>query len=147
MIDTLKLDKFKIEISNTENAVVFQTIHGSKGLEYPVVILANMNTLVFLFDKNISGNIYFNPLSGIRLRKQFGSIGEYSGVFDNWRSEILLCMLKTGNYDEERRLLYVAATRAKQYLYFTTSRPSQFFNDLLALSGKESVSDFDYEIK
>lgn len=147
LIDSLKLDKFKTEISNTENAVVFQTIHGSKGLEYPVVILANMNTSVFPSSKNVTGNIYFNPLSGIRLRKQFGSIGEYSGVFDNWRSEVLLGMLKTGNYDEERRLLYVAATRAKQYLYFTSGRPSYFFKDLQVLSGKNSISDFEYDIK
>jgi len=146
LINNLKIDRFNIEISNTDNAVVYQTIHGSKGLEYPVVILANMNTLVFPSSKSSYPNIYYHPVSGLRLRKQFGSIGEYSGVFDNWRSEILICMLKTGNYDEERRLLYVAATRAKQYLYFTTRKASNFFKDLLTFCGEIPVNNFDYEI-
>ena len=32
-----------------------------------------------------------------------------------------------GGYDEERRLYYVAASRAAQYLYITSYRPSPFF--------------------
>lgn len=34
-----------------------------------------------------------------------------------------------GNYDDERRLMYVAMTRAERYLFLTSSRPSPFFRD------------------
>ena len=146
LIDSLSCSRFKVEINNTDDAVIYQTIHGAKGLEYPVVILANMNSRIFPSSKNSINGIYYNPVTGLRLRKQFGTIGEYSGVFDNFRSEILIKMMKTINYDEERRLLYVAVTRAKQYLYFTARKPSLFFTELKKHTGMESESDFNYDI-
>ncbi|MBK6506321.1 MAG: ATP-binding domain-containing protein [Ignavibacteria bacterium] len=36
-------------------------------------------------------------------------------------------MSKEESYSESRRLLYVALTRAKQYLYLTSYNPSLFF--------------------
>lgn len=146
LINKIKNKTFKVEISNTDNAVIFQTIHGAKGLEYPVVILGNMNPSVFPSSRSTTNNIFYDPVSGLRSRKQFDRMGDYSAVFDNWKTEILLRMMKSGNYDEERRLLYVAVTRAKQYLYFTSRKRSQFFNDLLSLSEMESNAGFDYEI-
>ncbi|MBS1518783.1 MAG: UvrD-helicase domain-containing protein [Bacteroidetes bacterium] len=146
LIDRLKRERFKVEINNTDDAVIFQTIHGVKGLEYPAVLLANMNLRVFPSSKNSTGEIYFNPVSGLRLRKQFGIINGYPGVFSNFRSEILNKMIKKIDYDEERRLLYVAVTRAKQYLYFTARKPSLFFTGLEEKSGIESVKDFKYDI-
>ena len=58
---------------SSQNKVIFQTIHGSKGLEYDTVILAGIE----------------------------------DGVFPSCCSEI----------EEERRLLYVAITRAKNHLH------------------------------
>ena len=146
LIDSLSCSRFKVEINNTDDAVIYQTIHGAKGLEYPVVILANLNSRTFPSSKNTINSIFYNPVTGLRSRKQFGTIGEYSGVFDNFRSEILIKMMKANNSDEERRLLYVAVTRAKQYLYFTARKPSLFFTELKKHTGIESVTDFKYEI-
>jgi ATP-dependent exoDNAse (exonuclease V) beta subunit len=56
-------------------------------------------------------------------------------------------MIKRSDYDEERRLLYVAVTRAKQYLYFTASKPSPFFENLAERTGYKILDGFDYEIK
>ena len=55
-------------------------------------------------------------------------------------------MMKADNYDEERRLLYVAVTRAKQYLFFTAFKPSQFFELLSQKSEIATVTGIDHEI-
>lgn len=140
LINKSSAEKFKIEISKTENAVVSQTIHSAKGLEYPVVILADLNTGSFPSTKNTINDLYFNHVSGLRFRKEYGVKGEHTAIFNNWRSDIIISMMKADNYDEERRLLYVAVTRAKQYLYFTAYKPSQFF-ELLSLKSGIAPSD------
>ena len=146
LISRSSIEKFSIEINKTENAVVSQTIHSAKGLEYPVVILADLNTGSFPSTKNTINDLYFHPVPGLRLRKEYGVRGEYTAIFNNWRSDILISMMKPGNYDEERRLLYVAVTRAKQYLYFTACKPSQFFEMLSEKSGIVPVAGIKHEI-
>lgn len=140
-------NKFDIEINKSVNAVVTQTIHLAKGLEYPVVIVANINRNIFPNTINKTNNIFYHPVTGIRLRKQYHFTGKYNYIFNNWRSDLLVKMFRPDNYDEERRLLYVAVTRAKQYLYFTSYRPSQFFEALADKTENEINKDFDYEIK
>jgi len=146
LINISSTERFDIEINKTENAVVSQTIHSAKGLEYPVVILADLNTGSFPSTKNTINDLYFHPVSGLRLRKEYGVKGEYTAIFNDWRSDILISMMKAGNYDEERRLLYVAVTRAKQYLYFTAYKPSQFFELLSQKSEIAPVTGIDHEI-
>lgn len=146
LIDKSAAEKFNIEINKSENAVVSQTIHSAKGLEYPVVILADLNTKSFPSTKNTVNDLYFHPCSGLRIRKEYAVKGEHTAIFNNWRSDILIAMMKPDNYDEERRLLYVAVTRAKQYLYFTAYKPSQFFELLAEKSGIAVVNDFNKEI-
>lgn len=146
LIDNSSVEKFNIEINKAENAVVSQTIHSAKGLEYPVVILADLNIGSFPSTKNTINDLYFHPVSGLRFRKEYGVKGEHTAIFNNWRSDILISMMKPDNHDEERRLLYVAVTRAKQYLYFTAYKPSRFFELLSEKSGIAAVTDFDKEI-
>ena len=146
IIDFAKTQSFNIEVNKTVNSVITQSIHMAKGLEYPVVILANMNRAVFPSARMTYNDIFFNTGSGLRFRKQFRTSGEYSAVFNNWKSDILVKMFKPENYDEERRLFYVAVTRAKQYLYFTACKPSKFFETISEISGKDVISDFDYSI-
>jgi superfamily I DNA/RNA helicase len=62
------------------------------------------------------------------------------------RTDLSLCVVKKPEYDEERRLFYVAATRAKQYLYFTASRPSQFFTGLAEANSIDAVENYIYEV-
>ncbi len=120
-------ETYNIEITRASNSVKIQTIHGSKGLEYPIVFIVNCNQSNFPSTNSDSNTLTFNQVSGIR-NKRFYSV-EHEFVFDNWKTEIanmgLFC-----DMDEERRLLYVAITRAMYDVYFTAHRPSEFFNEL-----------------
>lgn len=147
LIDSSKKDTYEIELNQTREAVITQTIHAAKGLEYPVIILSNMNLSLFPNTRNNINEIFYLPVPGLRFRKKFETKDEYSVICSNWKSDVLIKMFKPDNYDEERRLLYVAVTRAKQYLYFTSFRPSQFFKHLAELTGKELIKDYQYEIR
>jgi len=80
-----------------ENAVNILTIHSAKGLEFPVVFMVNMVDQRF----------------PTRERREQIPIPE----------ELIKEVLPEGNYhlQEERRLAYVAITRAKDRLYFTAA--------------------------
>ena len=82
---------------DSENAVNILTIHASKGLEFPVVFVVNMVDARF----------------PTRERREQIPIPE----------QLIKEVLPEGNYhlQEERRLAYVAATRAKDRLYFTAA--------------------------
>ncbi|MBI4028983.1 MAG: UvrD-helicase domain-containing protein [Candidatus Blackburnbacteria bacterium] len=81
----------------SENAVNILTIHASKGLEFPAVFVVNMVDARF----------------PTRERREQIPIPE----------ELIKEVLPEGNHhlQEERRLAYVAATRAKDRLYFTAA--------------------------
>jgi len=147
IIDNFKTQEFNLEINNTANAVVVHTIHSAKGLEYPVVILADCNSKVFPSTKGESGQLIYNPIIGLRAKKFYGTNGKYYFRFNNWKTDLLSSMFKRSDYDEERRLLYVAVTRAKQFLYFTASNPSPFFHNLAERTGYRIVEGLEYEIK
>ena len=86
-------------------------------------------------DKSI---ISFEELTGVRCSKKYEIKNNYSYLFDNWRTDLVKSVIST-DYDEERRLLFVAITRAKQYVYLTASRPSIFFEEL-ALSSEKTIN-------
>jgi len=108
------------------DAVTVQTIHAAKGLEYPIVVLANMNRYRFPPSGGGSSVIAFDEPIGVRQRKQYGEENGYAHLFDNWRTDVLGACLGD-NYDEERRLLYVAMTRAEHHLVFTAGEQSNTF--------------------
>ena len=100
-----------------DDSVVLQTIHASKGLEYPYVFIIGVEDGNIPSEQSIENNL-----------------------------------------QEERRLLYVAMTRAKQYLYMTYCKnrfngygrfnvtPSRFFLDLdpkyvLPMDGEYPIKD------
>ncbi len=96
------------------NAVTIQTIHASKGLEYPVVILFNASKT--FKPNNYRDNINFDSELGIGMcyydleaRKKFDSIPHFAITVKN----------KIKCYKEELRLLYVATTRPKNKLIIT----------------------------
>jgi len=74
-----------------------------------------------------SNAITFNELVGVRTKRFFST--EHEFIFDNWKTELVNIGLFS-DLDEERRLLYVAITRAMYDIYFTAHRPSEFFNGL-----------------
>jgi len=121
---------YDVDTSEVQDAVTVQTIHSAKGLEYPVVFVADMNTGSFPSTQSGSCSITYRDPVGLRQRKQYND-EEMPYVYDNWRAQVLLSAL-AGEYDEERRLLYVAMTRAQDHLLFSAEagREGRFFEGL-----------------
>ena len=99
---------------DNEDSVTFQTIHKSKGLEYPVVILYNSGKQFH----------FVNEHEGINFDADIGLGFDYFDVVERTRNYSLTKFAidlknKEKAYKEEMRLLYVALTRAKNYLYIT----------------------------
>ncbi|TKR27978.1 UvrD-helicase domain-containing protein [Natronomonas salsuginis] len=112
------------------DSVTVQTIHSAKGLEYPIVVLANMNSGKFPPNGGGSSVIQYSEPVGLRQRKQYATVAEHPHVYDNWRHDVVRHCLSRDN-DEERRLLYVAITRAESHVLFTGGEdPNTFFEEL-----------------
>ncbi|MGN0961374.1 MAG: 3'-5' exonuclease, partial [Christensenellales bacterium] len=110
-LEFISKEKSLQHIGVDTNAVQICTIHHSKGLEYPIVILGGMGKN-FQLNKD-SGNMIINNKFGVGLksidninRTLNETIVRNACKIDNKKSEI----------DEEIRLLYVAMTRAKEKL-------------------------------
>lgn len=114
-------------IMHNNDAVTIQTIHSSKGLEYPVVIIANINQRIFPSVNSINNTISYDEILGVRLKKEIIKKPRYY-IYDNPITKILNKVIKNNIKEEELRLFYVAITRSKEYLYFTSSNPSIFFD-------------------
>lgn len=97
------------------DAVVIATVHQAKGMQWPAVFLPALRKNTF-------------PMSGR------GGLGVFHIVEENL---IPGAARYKGTEDDERRLFYVAVTRAQKYLAMsfapndkrTGKRPSPFFND------------------
>ncbi len=108
------------------DAVTVQTIHSVKGLEHPIVILGNMNSGAFPPAGGSGGSITYSETAGLRQKKCYAEVHGDPYVYDNWRADVLRKCQPT-EYDEERRLLYVAMTRAKDHLLFGAgNEPNSF---------------------
>ncbi len=145
LIEASVMDHFDIELSKTPDSVTCRTIHSSKGLEYPVVILGNINRSNFPSSRGDASVITYNDVSGLRMKKQYGEVNGYAGLFDNWKSKFVNAISKEETYSENRRLLYVALTRAKQYLYLTSYNPSVFFTELAEKTSSQINMGYRYE--
>lgn len=113
------------------NSVTVQTIHATKGLEYPIVILANMNSGRFPPGGGGGGVITYEEPVGLRQRKVYSETAHgMAHVYDNWQADVLgTCIPR--DYDEERRLLYVAITRAESHVVFSAGAdPNTFIQEL-----------------
>ncbi len=112
------------------NAVNILTIHGSKGLEFPVVFLVNLVAQRFPVKNRTDGIPIPDPL----IRDLIPDVDA-----------------KTEGLREERRLFYVGATRAKEKLYLTAAKiygdgvrsrkPSIFLDELLNRSVEEDFKN------
>ena len=131
------------EVSDSpgEDSVIVQTIHAAKGLEHPIVIVADLNRHSFPpSGGGGGGQICYQDPVGLRQTHLSGNGHGRLHVYDNWRYRVLSPCLGR-EYDEERRLLYVAITRAESHVLFSASaKPSAFFENL-PLEPTEVVPD------
>jgi len=136
--DLIRFIEQGIESGHTEevnaaagtNSITVQTIHSVKGLEHPIVILGNMNSGKFPPAGGQDGTITYSELTGLRQRKCYAEAHGEPHIYDNWRTDVLRRCQPT-EADEERRLLYVAMTRAKDHLLFSAGNdPNTFLEEL-----------------
>ncbi len=101
-------------LSEGDNVVRIMSIHKSKGLEFPVVILAD--TAHDFNVRDLSKPILWHPDAGIG--------AEYTDIkrrirYSSISKDIVASKAKSEQFSEEMRLLYVALTRAREKLIVT----------------------------
>lgn len=111
-----------------DNAVRIMSIHRSKGLEFPICILANCSRK---FNKD-SDDILLHPELGIGI-KLIDKVYEYR--YSSFQREAVKLSLESDSLSEELRVLYVALTRAKEKLIMLTTL-SNPYKSLLKLSSQ-----------
>ena len=126
--------------SSADNAVRILSVHKSKGLEFPVVFLAELNKRFnmsdafgdFLFDDaNTIGLQLIQPDSRIKL--------------PTLAHQVIAEKKKQNTLAEEMRILYVALTRAREKLVLTASKKQQYCANLITRCiplGNETPRDF-----
>jgi len=97
--------------SAAANAVRVMTIHRSKGLEFPVVVLADLGKRFNLRD--CQGSILFDRDLGVALE---AADADRLIRYPTLPHLLVAQAAKTASLAEEMRVLYVALTRAKQQL-------------------------------
>ena len=112
--ELMKKDPQTDEVAAAGNAVNLMTIHHSKGLEYPVCILANAGSGFSLKDTKYS--FLLNGRLGCAMLLPNAGVISRAKTF--WRQS-LATEAATLYREEEMRVLYVAMTRARERLIVT----------------------------
>ncbi len=104
--------------------VRLMTIHGSKGLEFPVVILSGLSRLFNTKDEK--AEILFHPdlgvgPTGLEKKRATEQIPRHYLKFSTAAREAVTLKMRREAKAEELRLLYVAMTRARDKLIMVTS--------------------------
>lgn len=120
-----------------QGAVSIMTIHRSKGLEFPVVILADASHRFNLRDT--SGPVLFHPQlgMGMKLRTETG------GLFPTAPHRALALAIDAESVSEEMRILYVAFTRARDKLIVTVPLKGNVEKQFAGLAMRLAVSGAD----
>ncbi|HZU11715.1 MAG TPA: ATP-dependent DNA helicase [Chloroflexota bacterium] len=99
-----------------EDAVQVMTVHAAKGLEWPVVFVAGVSKSDFIMSNNSDALPLplRHPAVGMPKAENFPDHRKYLRALDEWGKQ---------EHDlEERRILYVALTRAQDALYLSWHR-------------------------
>ncbi len=126
--------------SGKENAVKITTIHKSKGLQYPICILAD--TSKRFAGEDTKKNLLTDVQLGVGFRYFDNALNEKK---ESLHFKIIKDKMLNMSYEEEMRLAYVAATRAKEKLLIvnTLKNLSDELNTAAALSAVcKDVADY-----
>jgi len=144
-IEVIKGKDSEMVITSGADSVTLMTMHASKGLDYPVVIIGGFGEKL---QKNNSHDIKISREFGIAVSGVDDSVYER---IDNVNATAIALKNRKEEFEEAIRLMYVALTRPKKELYITgvvdldRARPKnidmcQSGFDLFALG----ISDADY---
>ena len=148
-IEAVKMRKVPVGqvklIGENDDLVRIMTIHKSKGLEFPVVIVAGLGRRLN----------YTRIGSGIVLHKDIGIGMTFVDFAGHWYRQTLLQRLiqkqiHREEVQEEIRILYVAMTRAKDILYLTgTVKDGAKYEDSrqIGMGGESRYLDMLTEIR
>lgn len=103
--------------SSTVDSVRIMTSHQSKGLEFPVVILAYCGS-----DRNTEdsrASLVYHKISGLAMKLRADDEGESPIMLDTLPRRAVADAVAESLAAEEMRILYVALTRAKERLVVT----------------------------
>lgn len=95
-----------------EGAVTLLTIHSSKGLEWPVVAVADLERR----DPSQREPVFFDPAVGVAVRLDDGADSVEPALY-----RLLRAQAAVREEREARRLLYVALTRARDHLMLSAA--------------------------
>lgn len=122
---------YTVEADNRSDAVIVMTMHKSKGLEFPAVIIPYVDQKSFPKYNRSDEAFVLDDLTGLRSRRTVGHFDDYSKICRSWRVRLVERALPK-DYDEEKRLLFVAMSRAEQYVTLIHGdNPSPFIKGLM----------------
>ena len=106
----------EVDGAEDSESVKVMTIHKAKGREFQVVIVPYVTNGTMPLKSNRNDLFSLMEPAGLRCRKEIVDLGNgYSREFDSWTTA--LCdKVRPIDYGEERRMLFVALSRAKQYI-------------------------------
>lgn len=132
-----KSSSFPMHVDSNENAIKFMTVHKSKGLEFPIVILIDSNQ----GESGPPSPVYFDDELGFGI-----------SAIESFKDEKLIIqtepmkLFKRKNVAEDRsemqRTLYVALTRAKDKLIVTTKTPQSTTPDLISKLKRKNSKNY-----
>lgn len=118
-----------------DDTVRIMTIHKSKGLEFPMVLLAG-------YCKRLN---YTKSSNDIAVHKDIGIGFPLVNYEESWQRKGIIqnaiaAKLKQEEIEEEKRILYVAMTRAKDILYILgiTDERDEVFNKVISSAPSDS---------
>ena len=125
-------------LGENEDVVRIMTIHKSKGLEFPIVILAN--AAVKYNKRDTSSEIVMHHNLGIGINCVDS---EYKVTYPSVIKQSISMAMQAENKSEELRVLYVALTRAKEKLiiFGNMSDYSKLDSSLYVMYDKENKID------
>ncbi len=117
---------YPVEMELESDAVRIMTMHKSKGLEFPIVILPYIDQGLMPLTQRETSTFTFDEIRGVRSSDRVIRFDNYAGIYRSWQYDLIKEVIPK-DYGEERRLLFVAMSRAKQYqTLICGDKPSRF---------------------